>query len=348
ECENAYEFTTIGMNDMWWCSKDRQFRISDATPSDPDDPTCHPDTNKILKDVWFKFQAPNSTLTFLYPYDSSVIHPEKDPFPPDTRLQLYTIYLYTGNCDKLIPDTCKFYGDGLTLRFRLKKLVPGISYFMKVATPIDSLVPQTEDDTVGNFQFCLLSQPDNPDLCNDFTITSSPDTLIDFGGTASLSAQADTTFAGIEYTWYIGDSVICAQCPSLSVQPLRPTTYQVVASNTDQCVTSRPVQVNVRIRDVDRIIFVPNAFTPNGDRLNDQITVFGSELLQSVLQFDIYDRWGNLAFRKLNFNPNDVELGWDGSGGSQYYSGGTFVYLTRVRFIDGSTKQFQGSFHLLR
>jgi hypothetical protein len=67
-----------------------------------------------------------------------------------------------------------------------------------------------------------------------------------------------------------------------------------------------------------------------------------------VLQFDVYDRWGNLAFRKLNFNPNDVSLGWDGGSGSASYSGGTFVYVTSVQFIDGSIKQFQGSFHLIR
>ncbi|MBK8501931.1 MAG: gliding motility-associated C-terminal domain-containing protein [Saprospiraceae bacterium] len=122
----------------------------------------------------------------------------------------------------------------------------------------------------------------------------------------------------------------------------------MIASNTDQCVTSRKVEVKVRIRDIDRIIFVPNAFTPNGDHVNDLITVFGSPLLQSVLQFDVYDRWGNLAFRKLSFNPNEVRFGWDGSSEGLYYSGGTFVYVTRVQFIDGSIRQFQRGFHLIR
>jgi len=374
ECENAIEFPFIGTLEMPWCSNDRQFRISDATPSDPDDPTCHPDPNKVLKDVWFRFTPLKDNLTFIFTYDSAVTDIDKDPFPEGMRLKLFTISVYSGDCQERTLDSCRFYGDGKAFRHRLKQLIPGNTYLMKVATPIDSLVPQNTTDTIGNFHFCLISEPEDvdPTLSNHFSITtspdtlidfggtaetdtkspdsdpSSPDTLIDFGGTANLMVPGDSTFAGIDYTWYIGDSVICFQCPAVEVQPLIPTTYRVVVSNTDQCVTSRQVEVNVRIRDIDRIIYVPNAFTPNGDRLNDHIKVFGSKLLQSVLQFDIYDRWGNLAFRKLNFNPNDVQLGWDGKGGSQYYSGGTFVYLTRVQFIDGSTKVFQGSFHVIR
>ena len=125
-------------------------------------------------------------------------------------------------------------------------------------------------------------------------------------------------------------------------------TKNYLDTNISYCENAALVNVNVRLRDIDRIIYVPNAFTPNGDGFNDQITIFGSDLLQSVLQLDIYDRWGNLAFRKMNFEPNDDQQGWDGTGGDQYYDGGTFVYLTRVRFIDGSTKTFQGSFHLIR
>lgn len=350
ECENAIEFTSIGSQEMWWCSNDRQFRISDATPSDSEDPTCHPDTTKILKDVWFRFTPLEDNITFVFSFDSAVYDTDKDPFPEGTRLQLFTISNYSGNCQDRTLQGCKFYGDGSSLRHRLTDLTPDDTYYIRVATPIDSLLSQNANDTVGNFHFCLFSEvPEVNNIpCNDFSISASSDTLIDYGGTATLSARGDSTFVGIHYTWYIEDSVICDQCSTIQVQPLRPTSYKVIASNSVQCVSGREVKVNIRIRDSERIIYVPNAFTPNGDRLNDRITIFGSQLLQSVLQLDIYDRWGNLAFRRMNFNPNDIQLGWDGSGRRQAYSGGTFVYFTRVQFIDGSTKRFQGSFHLLR
>lgn len=341
ECENAIELTNL----YQWCSEERAFKIYNATPSLPNDHSCHPDTSKILKDIWLTFTAKDENLKMIFNTIGLKYGGEHE-----SKLRLYTTELYSGDCQNLQLDTCIFSGPIFTgtLRvIRFNYLVPEQKYYIRIATPIDSLVFGTNlFDTIGNFQFCLDSY--GIDLCDNFSINTTPDTLIDFGETVTIAAQSDTTFAAIDYTWYIGDSVICSNCPEVSVQPFRSTSYRVVASNTDDCVTSRIVKVNVRIRDIDRIIFVPNAFSPNGDGINDQITIFGSDLLQSVQQLDIYDRWGNLAFRKMNFDPNDVEQGWDGTGGDQYYDGGTFVYLTRVQFIDGSTKTFQGNFHLIR
>ena len=339
ECENAIELTNL----YEWCSEERAFKIYNATPSFPDDLTCDPYNFKALKDIWFSFTAEEENLKMLF---NTV-----DLLGQDSKLRRFTMSLYTGTCDDLVLDTCEFsIADGslggVLLRLQYQ-LTPNQIYFMRIATPIDSLVLDSNlFDTIGNFTMCLDSY--SLDLCAQMEIVTSPDTTINFGSAVTLVAKSYIDDGMINYQWYQSDSLLCSECPDIQVRPETNTTYTVIASNTDQCVTSQKVEVKVRIRAMDRIIFVPNAFTPNGDKVNDRMTVFGSKLLQSVLQFDVYDRWGNLAFRKLDFNPNEVDLGWDGSTDGHYYSGGTFVYLTRVQFIDGSVRQFEGSFHLIR
>lgn len=53
-------------------------------------------------------------------------------------------------------------------------------------------------------------------------------------------------------------------------------------------------------------LFVPNAFTPNSDGLNDYFNVSGKGITELTMQ--IFNRWGNLIFE-----TNDLNEGWDGS-----------------------------------
>ncbi|MBK9043128.1 MAG: gliding motility-associated C-terminal domain-containing protein [Saprospiraceae bacterium] len=48
-------------------------------------------------------------------------------------------------------------------------------------------------------------------------------------------------------------------------------------------------------------IFVPNVFSPNGDQINDRISVWGSQAFTTIDIFRIYSRWGELVFEILIF-----------------------------------------------
>jgi len=54
-------------------------------------------------------------------------------------------------------------------------------------------------------------------------------------------------------------------------------------------------------------IKVPNAFTPNGDGLNDEFRIMNAGILE-LMEFKIYNRWGELVFE-----TNDITKGWDGT-----------------------------------
>ncbi|MEZ5043601.1 MAG: gliding motility-associated C-terminal domain-containing protein [Saprospiraceae bacterium] len=86
-------------------------------------------------------------------------------------------------------------------------------------------------------------------------------------------------------------------------------------------------------------IFIPNAFSPNQDGLNDRFSVLGGEEFIESIDLNIFDRWGAQVYRGV---------GWDGRQNGTFVNAGVFVYLVKIRMIDGIERQFAGSVTVLR
>jgi gliding motility-associated-like protein len=67
------------------------------------------------------------------------------------------------------------------------------------------------------------------------------------------------------------------------------------------------------------ILFVPTAFSPNGDGLNDFFKPIGYDVAD--LRMNVYNRWGELLFE-----TNDIDAGWDGSYKATACEVGTYVW----------------------
>ena len=100
--------------------------------------------------------------------------------------------------------------------------------------------------------------------------------------------------------------------------------------------------------DKVRKIYIPNAFSPNGDGVNDYFMIYSGPGISQVLSFKIYDRWGEQLFQQLNFQPNDRAYGWDGTFKGQNMNNAVFVYVAEVAFIDGVKILYSGDVTLLR
>lgn len=84
------------------------------------------------------------------------------------------------------------------------------------------------------------------------------------------------------------------------------------------------------------LVYIPNAFTPNGDGLNDGFGV-KAEGIQEFLM-EIYNRWGELIFSTTDIN----EL-WDGTyKGKKLDNTEVFVYKVTAQGIDNQTQRFNG------
>lgn len=112
----------------------------------------------------------------------------------------------------------------------------------------------------------------------------------------------------------------------------------LTAFNDEGCADTMCRQVDAAI---DRIVDVPNAFTPNGDGRNDILYVHGAAILQ--FSFKLFDRWGHMVFETSALNK-----GWDGIYNGQPAPTEGYAYLMDVTFIDGVTLTKKGNITLLR
>ena len=115
--------------------------------------------------------------------------------------------------------------------------------------------------------------------------------------------------------------------------------------DSNECTASDDVAIIV---NKERNVFIPNAFTPNGDGVNDILHVFGDPSVSNINIFTIYDRWGEALFTVENAMPNDPTFGWDGQFKGKEMNSAVFVYYAEVSFIDGEEKVLKGSVTLLR
>ncbi len=76
-------------------------------------------------------------------------------------------------------------------------------------------------------------------------------------------------------------------------------------------------------------IFVPNAFTPNGDEINDRFTLKHSDIC-NIQEFDlkIFDRWGRMVFETKTSDPNQA---WDGTFEGKELQQGVYIWNLYVR-----------------
>ena len=72
---------------------------------------------------------------------------------------------------------------------------------------------------------------------------------------------------------------------------------------------------------VNENIYIPNAFSPDGDGLNDEFKVIGNSDNISTFHMYIYDRWGTLVFES-----SDISAGWDGKYKGNPSPTGAYVY----------------------
>ena len=102
------------------------------------------------------------------------------------------------------------------------------------------------------------------------------------------------------------------------------------------------ISTDLEILTIERVIVVPNAFTPNGDGLNDVIKVVHNSTIFSLNYFKIYNRAGKLIFETKN-----IEEGWDGKLNGIVAESDAYYWLAEYNTWDNLLYQDKGSFILI-
>ena len=145
------------------------------------------------------------------------------------------------------------------------------------------------------------------------------------------------------WTWDFGDGtgLINDQNPAHGYE--NPGTYTVtlvVESPIGGC-TDTATMVDFITIILEAKLWIPTAFTPNGDGLNDQFGAMGS-VLRSY-QMDIFNRWGQLVF-----TTNNLDDWWDGTFQGKLAQEDAYVFKVRAVFMNGGEYERGGTVTLIR
>jgi gliding motility-associated-like protein len=149
-----------------------------------------------------------------------------------------------------------------------------------------------------------------------------------------------STWSINSYSWTPAVGLSCTDC----AQPVFDSvsgdyTYTLLITYNNTCLDSTTITVIVINQ---HFIYVPNAFTPNGDGVDDVFYVFPRGEI-NFLDLKIFDRWGEKVFE-----THDLQGGWDGRYRGQLEDPGVFVYLLTVTFDDKVSITKHGSISLIR
>jgi gliding motility-associated-like protein len=117
------------------------------------------------------------------------------------------------------------------------------------------------------------------------------------------------------------------------------TLYTIEIKTKAGCVTT-DTQIVKLVKNVK--VFVPNAFTPNGDNVNNVLRpiTFGIKQLKS---FKVYNRWGQLFYQ-----TSSLKQGWDGTFKGVPQEMQTLVWFVDAIGVDGKTYSYKGTTMLVR
>lgn len=170
------------------------------------------------------------------------------------------------------------------------------------------------------------------------------DQYITVGDSVLLQIVSNQKLSSV--TWVATDTMSCSSCFEQIVHPTQETTYTVYVEDENGCTATDRITIRV---NKDNLLYIPNAFSPNGDGNNDVFFLSAHPTaIEEIESLQIFDRWGMLVFQQQKFKPNDAQFGWDGTFEGTTLNPAVFVYQAKVRYADGRVEVVQGDVALLR
>ena len=145
--------------------------------------------------------------------------------------------------------------------------------------------------------------------------------------------------------WTPSKGLSCSNCLTPVLTTNTNTLLKIVGTTALFCKDSATLQVNAYHKSH---IALPNAFSPNGDGLNDVFYVIAGKDVKQVKQFQVFNRWGQKMFERTNGKTNDTSFGWNGYYNGQLVAQGTYVYQIVIELLTGELEIHKGNISVIR
>ena len=157
----------------------------------------------------------------------------------------------------------------------------------------------------------------------------SPDPLTDIDPAIHFQ---NNSLSATSWSWDFGSGAISDEQHPVYAYPRAGSYVVTLVARNAQC---RGVSTQTITVESVTTYYIPDAFTPNGDGVNDAFGLVGFGLMPDTYEMSIYNRWGNLIFR----SSPDTPL-WDGNRGGERAEAGVYVYMISFEYKQGKYKEF--------
>ena len=191
------------------------------------------------------------------------------------------------------------------------------SSFIETARINDGDIIRVENEC---FSTCnvSVSSTSNPFSVFSFRISSGKDTTIIENTPYQLQGDADAdSYYWIPYTYFESDKSLK---PNISIATS--TTFTLIASKNN-CTQSDQVKINVKTKNLNP----PNAFSPNGDNINDTWDIPFLEDFPNC-EIKVFSRWGQPVFETTGYS---FKKAWNGSYNGNTLDEGVYFYVINLR-----------------
>jgi gliding motility-associated-like protein len=247
--------------------------------------------------------------------------------------------------------------DAIICRGERTRLLAGGNTQQFVWTPAtgldNSLIasPWASPQQTTTYQVVGYSNNTCPNDTSRVTVTVGSIPTVDLGPDLTVEAGQPIDFNPvtssdvISYRWQPATGLSCNTCSSPRLIADKDASYRLTVSTQYNCIAADEIRITVTCGK--GAVYIPNAFTPNGDNNNDLFYIKGYGI-QKVKSLRIYNRWGQIVFSRDNFAPNDKNAAWDGRVKGQIPASGAFIYLAEVICNEGKILPLKGTLMLLK
>ena len=188
------------------------------------------------------------------------------------------------------------------------------------------------------------------DECQTFVVLGSTNVTV-IKPIADFTTTSTTFFNGlpitflnltqnaVSYEWDFGDGNTDTFTHPSNTYDV-PGTYYITLVATDDKGCTDTITKPISIEE-EWYIYIPNTFTPDGDRSNNDFRAVTIGIRQ--LEIGIYNRWGQLIFEAL-----DKDFVWDGTYNGAYVNDGTYTYSVHFITNSGRDKNIHGHVNVLK
>jgi gliding motility-associated-like protein len=149
-----------------------------------------------------------------------------------------------------------------------------------------------------------------------------------------------------KYVWTPSTYLSCDDCENPVATVEKDICYTLAATNIYGCSANTDT-LCIKAFCKETQVFIANAFTPEGDGVNDILVVQGKGI-RVINSFRVFNRWGQVVFEQTNFQPNDKTFGWDGRIKGVPAAADVYVYTCEVMCDNDVAYTYKGNLAILR